>query len=115
VGEAFHRATGIERQFPGLLRTDAERFDAVVEEVRWTSHDVPPISDVQSRSLEELIRELEDGVWSWTWDLTEQQRHDAAEQTRREIRERYGDLDAPRTIESRIGVRSYRTREAASS
>jgi ubiquinone/menaquinone biosynthesis C-methylase UbiE len=115
VGEAFQRATGIERQFPGLLRTDAERFDAVVEELGWTSHDVPPISDVQSRSLEELIRELEDGVWSWTWDLSEEERHEAAAATREEIRERYGDLDTPRTFESRIGMRSYRTREGASS
>src|SRR4051812_20391786 len=102
VGAAFQRATGIERQFPGLLRTDADRFDTVVQQLGWTPHDVPLIADVQSRSLEQLIAELEDGVWSWTWDLTEQQRHDAAEQTRREIRERYGDLDAPRTIESRI-------------
>jgi len=115
VGEAFQRATGIERQFPGLLRTDAERFDAVVEELGWTSHDVPPISDIQSRSLEELIREFEDGVWSWTWDLTEEERHEAAAATREEIGERYGDLDAPRSFESRIGVRSYRTPEGASS
>ena len=97
VGAAFQRATGIERQFPGLLRTDSDRFDAVVRELGWTSHELP------------LIAELEDGVWSWTWDLTEEGRHDAAAATRMEIRERYGDLDAPRTIESRIGVRSYRT------
>ena len=109
VGAAFQRATGIERQFPGLLQTDSDRFDAVVQELGWSSHEVPLIADVQSRSLEQLIAELEDGVWSWTWDLTERERHDAAVATRREIRERYGDLDAPRTIESRIGVRSYRT------
>jgi ubiquinone/menaquinone biosynthesis C-methylase UbiE len=112
VGAAFQRATGIERQFPGLLPTDSDRFDAVVQELGWTSHPLPLIADVQSRSLEQLIAELEDGVWSWTWDLTEQERHDAAATTRKEIRERYGGLDAPRTIESRIGVRSYRTPEA---
>ncbi|MFL5736135.1 MAG: class I SAM-dependent methyltransferase [Actinomycetota bacterium] len=113
VGEAFRRATGIERQFPGLVRTDAGRFDAVVRELGWESHPTPQIADVQSRSLEELIRELEDGVWSWTWDLSEEERHDAAAATRKEIRERYGDLDAPRTLESRIGVRSYRTAEGS--
>jgi ubiquinone/menaquinone biosynthesis C-methylase UbiE len=113
VGAAFQRATSIERQFPGLLRTDSDRFDAVVQEQGWTSHEVPLIADVQSRSLEQLIAELEDGVWSWTWDLSEEQRHDAAAVTRKEIRERYGDLDAPRKIESRIGVRSYRTPEDA--
>jgi ubiquinone/menaquinone biosynthesis C-methylase UbiE len=112
VGAAFQRATGIERQFPGLLPTDSDRFEAVVQELGWTSHPVPLIADVQSTSLEQLISELEDGVWSWTWDLTEQERHDAAAATRKEISERYGDLDAPRTIESRIGVRSYRTPEA---
>jgi ubiquinone/menaquinone biosynthesis C-methylase UbiE len=109
IGAAFQRATGIERQFPGLVQTDASRFDEVVEELRWTRHPTPLIADVQSRSLEELIAELEEGVWSWTWDLSQQERHDAAEVTRREMRERYGDLDAPREFESRIGMRSYRT------
>ncbi|MFL5767674.1 MAG: methyltransferase domain-containing protein [Actinomycetota bacterium] len=108
VGAAFQRATGIQRQFPGLLHTEAGRFDAVVGELGWVAHATPQITDVQSRSLESLIAEFEDGVWSWTWDLTEEQRHEAADTTRNEIRERYGDLDAQRSFESHIGVRPYR-------
>src|SRR5436309_11451056 len=82
IGATFQQAVGIEHQFPGLVQADSARFDGIVRELGWTRREVPKVTDVQSRTPEALIREFEDGVWSWTWDLTEEQRRAAAAVTR---------------------------------
>jgi ubiquinone/menaquinone biosynthesis C-methylase UbiE len=109
VGNAFQRAVGIERRFPGLLGSEMPRFEDATTSMRWMLRFLPEVQDAQERTIEELIAELEDGTWSWTWDLTPEERREAAAVTRDEMRARFGDIEAPRTFESRIGFRTYRT------
>jgi ubiquinone/menaquinone biosynthesis C-methylase UbiE len=114
VGDAFQRAAGIERRFPGLLSTEMPSFDEVTDSLGWSFRLLPEVQDVQERTIEELIAELEAGTWSWTWDMTEEERRHAAALTRDQMREAYGDIEAPRTFDSRIVFRAYRTWRSAS-
>ncbi len=111
---ALQRAAGMERPFPGLLDTEMPHLEDVTDSLGWSFRLLPEVQDVQERSIEELIGELEGGTPSWTWDMSEEERRDAAALTRERMKAAYGDIEAPRTFDSRIVFRAYRTWKSAS-
>ncbi|HET7483181.1 MAG TPA: methyltransferase domain-containing protein [Actinomycetota bacterium] len=75
-------------------------LDAEMARHGATARELPPVSERRTETIEAHIAGLEAGFFSVSWDLTEDQRHAAAEEVRRWARAEFGDLDEPRTIET---------------
>jgi hypothetical protein len=66
-----------------------------------------PVVEAEEVAIDELIRRLEEGVFSFTWQLDEETRTEAGPRVRAWAESRFGSLDRPRRHESRIAYRAY--------
>src|SRR5712691_873190 len=74
--ERFCREAGTERRLPGL--SDASELERVMSDLGLSGRTLPPISNRSTRTMEEPIRWLEEGMFSFTWPLDEPTRRSAA-------------------------------------
>jgi SAM-dependent methyltransferase len=102
--EVHHRVTaelGVEVTRPGV--TDPAALDRVLGRPRL----LEAIHVVRDRALSELLDELDQRIYSWTWEIDPQDMHRAVAATRQWAAERYGDLSRPRPVELVIRWRAY--------
>ena len=103
--ERFCREAGIERREPGL--NDVAELERVMSELGLSWRTLPVISHHSTRTMEERISWLEEGLFSFTWPLDEATRRRAAAGVRGWAAERFGPLEEPRTFETRIVWRAF--------
>jgi ubiquinone/menaquinone biosynthesis C-methylase UbiE len=100
----FMEEVGVERRFVGV--DDPVEIDAAMEALGASSRLLPRVRGWASMPPEEAIQGLEQGLFSWTWDLTEDELRRAGAATRAWARERHGRLELPRrrgwTIQWRV-------------
>lgn len=105
INRFFHTAAGAMPPREGLH--EMAELDGVLAAAGATLRLLPPVTETRTTTIERAIDRLASGRYSGTWHLTDAQRAAAAEQTRRWARERFGPLDAPRTVERAIVWRAY--------
>jgi ubiquinone/menaquinone biosynthesis C-methylase UbiE len=90
VMEEFARLARYSNQRAGV--EDAEEIDAEMRSRGAAVRLLPAVSDEKKGSLEELIHNLEKGIYSITWQTDDRALRDAGEAVRPWARERFGDL-----------------------
>jgi hypothetical protein len=68
---------------------------------------LPAVSDGKRGSLEELIHDLEEGIYSMTWRANDRALRAAGEAVRPWARERFGDLSEVGSSEWTVQWRAY--------
>jgi ubiquinone/menaquinone biosynthesis C-methylase UbiE len=105
VMEEFARLAGYRNE-----RIGVEEVEEVDDEMRSRGavvRSLPTVVDAKRGSLEELIHNLEDGIYSVTWRASENARRAAGQRVRPWARERFGDLDEERSWEWTVEWRAY--------
>lgn len=90
VMEEFARLAGYSNQRAGV--EEAEEIDAEMRSRGAAVRLLPAVSDEKKGSLEELIHNLEKGIYAMTWQADDRALRDAGEAVRPWARERFGDL-----------------------
>lgn len=103
--DRFRQEVGMERRFTGV--EGPEEIDAAMEALGGRLRLLPRARGSASLRPEEAIEELEQGVFSWTWNLTEDELLRAAQATRAWAQARFGSLDRPRRRGWTIQWRAY--------
>jgi SAM-dependent methyltransferase len=107
VAERFVAALGRASLTKGLdLRTPA-LLDQAFAALGAVPRALPPVPERSNASLGEFIGQMREGLHSWTWDVPEDDRRAAAEETRRWVLERFGTLDPPGSRDVAIEWRAY--------
>jgi SAM-dependent methyltransferase len=106
--DRFEAETGVPQRFVGLGWGGAGDLDA---ELAAMGAEGPRLLSVEvegrSRSVDELVQELEDGLYSWTWPIDEGVRHRAAAAVRTWAAGHYGSLDTLLPARRPITIRAY--------
>jgi SAM-dependent methyltransferase len=102
----FFAVAGSAGRPPGLDRIEELDEEMVARGVAVTH--LPAISDSSSASVNDLIRMMEEGIWSACWSIDEDTRRRAAAVTKEWAADKLGDLDAPRLLGEELAWRSYR-------
>ena len=90
VMEEFARLAGYSNKRAGV--EDADEIDAEMRSLGAVVRLLPAVSDEKKGSLEELIHNLERGIYSMTWRADDRALRDAGEAVRPWARERFGNL-----------------------
>jgi ubiquinone/menaquinone biosynthesis C-methylase UbiE len=90
----FMAEVGVERRFVGV--DDPDEIEAAMKALGATPRLLPRVRGWASMPPEEAILGLEQGLFSWTWDLTADELRRAGEATRAWARELHGELERPR-------------------
>ena len=69
--------------------------------------ELPPVLDEARQSLAEYLDQMADGLHSWTWDVSEEERRRIVEDLRRWASDRFGTLDPPEARRIRVAWRVY--------
>ena len=106
VRRRFFEAAGDPPWPPGM-----DRIEELDEEITARGGQVkklPEISQADSVSVNQLLRMLEEGIWSACWSLDAETRRHAAKSARVWAEANFGDLDEPRAVTEVLAWRSYR-------
>lgn len=105
IGERFAAEAGFSREAVGVRGTEEldEAFLAAGARVR----PLPPVMERTQVLPEEVIGRFERGEFSYTWDIPDDVRAEAADRIRAWARQEYGALDKPIATERAIGWRAY--------
>ncbi len=106
VRREFFRAAGNPPWPPGMDRI--EELDAEMAARGAEVTQLPRITQPESATLRDLLRLLEEGVWSACWFIEPETRRRAAAETREWAVANFGDLDEPRELTEVLAWRSYR-------
>jgi SAM-dependent methyltransferase len=108
VERQFEAETGVPERFVGLGQDSAGELDAELAKVGASPPRLLSV-EVERRalSLDQHVQELEDGLFSWTWEIDEGVRRRAGRAVREWAAERFGSLDEPRPVRGRMTWRAY--------
>jgi ubiquinone/menaquinone biosynthesis C-methylase UbiE len=105
VMDEFARLAGYSNQRAGV--EDAEEIDAAMRSRGAVARLLPAVSDGKRGSLEELIHDLEEGIYSITWQANDRALRAAGEAVRPWARDRFGDLSEVGSWEWTVQWRAY--------
>lgn len=99
----FCEAAGITLAPIGLDWSDYDAVDAVMAEHGATARDLEPFGDAFTMTVEDFMRGVERGMFSWTWRVPAETRAAAAREARAWAEREYGPLEPipPRPYEVR--------------
>jgi len=103
--ERFCQEAGISR--PILGTQDPREVDAHMRSLGARVRTLPPIVETTTTTIREQIGSLEEGVFSFTWQVDEDDRRAAAARTETWARQLIGPVDQPHRRRRRIVVRAY--------
>jgi ubiquinone/menaquinone biosynthesis C-methylase UbiE len=106
VRQEFFRVAGNPAWPPGMDRL--EELDDDMRSRGVAAHELPVISQSETRTVNELLALLEEGVWSACWSIDPEMRLRAAAAARHWAAANLGDLDEPRAVTEVLAWRSYR-------
>jgi SAM-dependent methyltransferase len=103
---------GIEAGFELKARgaNDVDEIDRAMALCGRRPRALPAVTFEESHTYEQTIIDLENGIWSYVWEIPDEVRRTAGAKLRRWAADRYGDLT--RTYESRVSI-EWRTYEVA--
>jgi SAM-dependent methyltransferase len=107
VTERFVARVGRPSFARGLDLRERVRLDQAFASHGGVPRDVPAIAERVGQSLGAFIDQMAEGLHSWTWDVPEGVRRDAAEEIRGWALERFGTLDPPEARDVAIEWRAY--------
>jgi ubiquinone/menaquinone biosynthesis C-methylase UbiE len=107
VTDRFIARVGKPSFAAGLDAWDPERMDRVFARVGSRPRALPPIPERLAQSVGAFIDQMAEGLHSWTWEVDETERREAADEVRRWALERFGTLDPPGAREVEIEWRAY--------
>ena len=90
-----------------LTAWDPAALDAEFAGHGARARSMPPIPEQVQQTLETFLTQMADGLHSWTWEVEEGRRRQAAAEVRRWAEERYGTLDPPGSRDVAIEWRAY--------
>jgi ubiquinone/menaquinone biosynthesis C-methylase UbiE len=105
VMEEFARLAGYSNERAGV--EDAEEIDAEMRSLGTVVRLLPAVSDEKRGSLEELIHNLEEGIYSITWQSNDRALRTAGEAVRPWARQHFGELDEVGSWEWTVQWRAY--------
>ncbi len=105
VMEEFARLAGYSNERAGV--EEAEEIDAEMRSRGAAVRLLPAVSDEKKGSLEELIHNLEKGIYSITWQAGDRALRDAGKAVRPWARERFADLTKHDSWHSTVQWRVY--------
>jgi SAM-dependent methyltransferase len=105
--DRFIELVGEPSFFQGLTAWDPTTLDAEFAGHGARARSLPPVPERVQQTLEEFLRQMADGLHSWTWEVEEGRRREAAAEVRRWAEERYGSLDPPGSRDVAIEWRAY--------
>lgn len=105
--DRFIELVGAPSFFQGLTAWDPATLDAEFAGHGARARSLPPVSERVGQTLEEFLTQMADGLHSWTWEVEEGRRREAAAEVRRWAEERYGTLDPPGSRDVAIEWRAY--------
>lgn len=105
IHDRFRRELGVQRRFTGI--EGPAEIDAAMDALGASLRALPRVRGSASSRPEEAIEALEQGLFSWTWDLPEGELLRAGQATRAWAHERFGSLDRPRRRGWTIQCRAY--------
>jgi SAM-dependent methyltransferase len=91
----------------GLNAWDPGNVDRAFEENGAGARSLPPIRERVPQSLGSFLDQMAEGLHSWTWEVDEPTRREAAAEVRRWALERFGTLDPPDARDVAIEWRAY--------
>ncbi len=107
VTERFVARVGRPSFAPGLDVRELARLDEAFALSGGVPRDLPELPDRMQQSLDTFIDQMADGLHSWTWEVDEFTRREAAAEVRRWALERFGTLDPPEARDVAIEWRAY--------
>jgi len=103
VIEAYAEAARLELRHVGL--NDEEELDAALPDAR--PRELARLEGVQTMTLAEMVGRLREGLYSFTWGLSDAARHRGAAAAAALAEARYGSLEEPREIPQEMRWRAY--------
>jgi ubiquinone/menaquinone biosynthesis C-methylase UbiE len=91
----------------GFSAWDPGEMDRAFGELGARARSLPPIIERVRQSLETFLDQMAEGLHSWTWEVDEPRRREAAAEVRRWSLDRFGTLDPPGSREVAIEWRAY--------
>lgn len=107
VSEHLEARVGARAQRVGLRPNDVADLDEAVAVAGGHLRELPYVWQSSDLTIEGHLREVENRVHSWTWNLDGPTLADAVDETRAWARERYGSLDAVLEPRFPIAWRAY--------
>jgi SAM-dependent methyltransferase len=107
VAERFIARVGREPFARGLDLRELARLDDALAVHGGVPRALPEIPDRMQQSLDTFIDQMAGGLHSWTWEVDEPTRREAAADVRRWALERFGTLDPPEARDVAIEWRAY--------
>jgi hypothetical protein len=101
----FAEEAGRDSPFVGVA--DPDQIDRFARTLGAEVRALPPIRAVRRAPPGELIGQLEQGLFSFTWQIEESARVDAGRRVRAWALDRFGALDEPRNFDFEIRWRAY--------
>jgi ubiquinone/menaquinone biosynthesis C-methylase UbiE len=105
--DRFIELVGEPSFFQGLTAWDPATLDAEFERHGAHARSLPPIPERVQQTLEQFLGQMAEGLHSWTWEVEEGWRREAAAEVRRWAEERYGSLDPAGSRDVAIEWRAY--------
>jgi SAM-dependent methyltransferase len=105
--DRFIELVGEPSFFAGLSSWDPGTLDAEFEGHGARTRSLPPVPERVQQTLEVFLDQMAHGLHSWTWEVEEGRRREAAAEVRRWALERFGSLDPPRSRDVAIEWRAY--------
>jgi SAM-dependent methyltransferase len=93
IRRRFTELTGVDTDPPGLIWGQHELLDEHMGSLGATLRLLPPIPDVEQETKGDFLDAIEEGRWSWTWNVPEEARRNAVRRIRPWVEERFGPLD----------------------
>ena len=105
--DRFIELVGEPSFFQGLTAWDPTTLDAEFAGHGARARSLPPIPEQMQQTLEEFLQQMADGLHSWTWEVEEGRRREAAAEVRSWAMETFGSLDPPGSRDVAIEWRAY--------
>jgi SAM-dependent methyltransferase len=105
--DRFIELVGEPSFFQGLTAWDPTTLDAEFAGHGAHARSLPPVQERVGQTLEEFLDQMADGLHSWTWEVEEGRRREAAAEVRSWAMETFGSLDPPGSRDVAIEWRAY--------
>lgn len=109
-GELFDRfveEAGVERPWVGLGHDQLDRIHGWMRSRGARVRALEPVGEEVEEPLEAFVDGIRDGLYSWTWDVEERTRVEAADRVRSWAERELGPLDRARARQSEIAFWAY--------
>ena len=108
-GEEIHSyfcaQAGIAARHRGA--NEPAELDEFMSSMGMGVRELDPITESHETTHEDTIARLESGIFSFTWDTSEENRRQAGEATRAWARDRFGPLDQTYSYDTTVAYRAY--------